>query len=132
MSDFTLDLHRFGTRAVMNAERIIKKIALDMHSRIVYRTPVDTGRLRANNSVALGNNPGTSVMAEDKMGRATVAAGQHALANYQLTDDIVIYNNVEYASDIEFNSRSRQAPAGMFRVTFNEITSHINSYMRSG
>jgi len=44
MSTFSLDLAKFGQKAIDNSEKIIRKIGFDMHARIVMRMPVDTGR----------------------------------------------------------------------------------------
>ena len=120
MSTFTLDLSKFGAKAVANAEKVARKIGLDMHSRIVERMPVDTGRARANTGIAVGGNPGTKT---DSTGMPTANVG-----GFKLGDSITIYNNVEYIIPLEYNSHSKQAPNGMFRITFNEIASQVGAY----
>ena len=57
MSRFAVDLARFGQRALDNADKIMRKIAFDMHSRIVMRMPVDTGRARANTQISINSLP---------------------------------------------------------------------------
>jgi hypothetical protein len=46
------------------------------------------------------------------------------LAQFKLGDTVFIYNNVEYILALEFGS-SKQAPAGMFRISFEEIVQHL-------
>ena len=120
MSTFTLDLSKFGAKAIGNAEKVARKIGLDMHSRIVERMPVDTGRARANTGIAVGGNPGTKT---DSTGMPTANVG-----GFKLGDSITIFNNVEYIIPLEYHAHSKQAPNGMFRITFNEIASQVGAY----
>ena len=120
MSTFTLDLSKFGAKVVANAEKVARKIGLDMHSRIVERMPVDTGRARANTGIAVGGNPGTKT---DSTGMPTANVG-----GFKLGDSITIFNNVEYIIPLEYHAHSKQAPNGMFRVSFNEIASQVGAY----
>ena len=124
MSTFTLDLSKFGAKAIGNAEKVARKIGLDMHSRIVERMPVDTGRARANTGIAVGGNPGTKT---DSTGMPTANVG-----GFKLGDSITIFNNVEYIGVLEFGRGdgrpgSPQAPSGMFRVSFQEVASRVGA-----
>ena len=128
MSTFTLDLSKFGAKAIGNAEKVARKIGLDMHSRIVQRMPVATGRARANTSISIGDNPGTSTTDTDKHGGPTIAKNKPVAEQFKLGDSIVIYNNVEYIVPLEYGHSKLQAPQGMFRITFNEIASQVGAY----
>jgi hypothetical protein len=123
---FSIDLAKFGQKAVDNAEKIVRKIALDMHSRIVLRMPVDTGRARANTQVSIGSLPSDSTLETDKSGNAVIRSAGAALRSFQLGDTVFIYNNVEYVVNLEFGS-SKQAPQGMFRISFEEIVQHLGA-----
>lgn len=124
MSSFSVDLAKFGQKAIDNSEEIVRKIAFDMHSRIVKRMPVDTGRARANTQISLHNLPSNATLEIDKSGNATIASGNRELSQFKLGDTVFIYNNVEYILSLEFGS-SKQAPAGMFRISFDEIVQHL-------
>lgn len=124
MSSFSVDLAKFGQKAIDNSEEIVRKIAFDMHSRIVNRMPVDTGRARANTQISLHNLPSNATLETDKSGNATIASGNRELSQFKLGDTVFIYNNVEYILSLEFGS-SKQAPAGMFRISFDEIVQHL-------
>mgnify|MGYP000744377403 CR=1 FL=1 len=121
MMSFVEDIRKFQSNTECKASQIARKVGLDLHSRIVGRTPVDTGRLRANNQLAIGSKPATSTIGKDKGGELTIAKGRVAMGGYSLGDDIWIANNVEYASVIEFKGHSKQAPAGFFRVSIADI-----------
>lgn len=126
MSTFSIDLAKFGQKAVDNSEKVIRRIGFDMHSRIVQRMPKDTGRATANQQVSLNSLPSESVLEFDKSGNATISKGGAALATFKLGDTIFLYNNVEYILPLEFGS-SKQAPAGMFRITFEEVVQHLGA-----
>lgn len=126
MTSFSLDLAKFGQKAVDNAEKIVRKIGFDMHSRIVQRMPVDTGRAKANQQISINSLPSGSVLEFDKSGNAAISKGNRALANFKLGDTIFLYNNVEYIIPLEYG-HSKRAPQGMFRVTFEEIVQHLGA-----
>jgi len=121
---FSLDLARFGEEAIGNAEKIVRKIGFDMHSRIVQRMPVDTGRAKANQQISINSLPSGSVLEFDRFGNATISKGEGALSSFKLGDTIFLYNNLEYILPLEYG-HSNQAPSGMFRISFEEIVQHI-------
>ena len=109
MTSFSVDLAKFGQKAVDNAEKIVRKIAFDMHSRIVMRMPVDTGRAKANTQISINNLPSGSTLDTDKNGRASISAGGRTMKQFELGDVIFIYNNVEYIVRLN-EGHSQQAP----------------------
>lgn len=123
---FTLDLEKFGKKAVNNASKIVRKISFDIHSRIVQRMPVDTGRAKANTQISINHLPTHSVMDVDPNGNATINAGNAVLHRFNLGDTVFIYNNLVYIIALEYGHSRRQAPQGMFRITFEEVFSHLN------
>jgi hypothetical protein len=127
MSSFSLDLAKFGQKAVDNAEKIIRKIIFDMHGRIVQRTPVDTGRAKANTHVSINNLPTGSTLEVDPTGTATIAAAGRQIAQFKLGDTAFIYNNLEYILALEYGHSKIQAPQGMFRISFEEIVQHLGA-----
>jgi hypothetical protein len=126
MSSFSLDLAKFGQKAVDNADKIVRKIGFDMLSRIVKRMPVDTGRARANTQISINNLPSDATLETDKSGNGAIRSAGVVLKNFKLGDTIFIYNNVEYILNLEYGS-SKQAPQGMFRISFNEIAQHLGA-----
>ena len=126
MGQFALDISKFCEKAKVNAELVVKKIALDLHGLIIQRSPVDTGRFKANNQIALDTLPTDSIIAVDKDGQATLSAGQAVLVSFKLGETIFLYNNVAYAGKLEFGS-SQQAPSGVYRISVEEVISHVES-----
>ena len=93
-----------------------KKIALDALRGIVMRTPVDTGRARANWQVTIDVAPEDVVDEKDGGGGATISKGIGELNSLRPYRVVWITNNVPYIGELE-NGSSTQAPGGMVAVT---------------
>ena len=129
MSSFEIDLAKFGKKAVNNASQFVRKVGFDMHSRIVQRMPKDTGRATANQQININSLPSGSVLEFDKDGNSTISKGEQVLATFNLGDTIFLYNNVEYIVPLEYGS-SRQAPEGMFRISFQDVVNNLGATAR--
>lgn len=92
---------------------ISRKIALDVLSRVVLATPVDTGRARANWQAEVGSAPTTELQTTDKGGGSTISQGSANIATHEQTpfSEINIVNNLPYIGRLNDGS-STQAPAG--------------------
>lgn len=122
---FTADLKRFSDKAEKDMNRFCRLIALDLHKRVVTRSPVDTGRFKANNQVSLNGLPSDSQLSVDKGGGATITSGSNEIARFNLGDTIFLYNNVAYAMRLEFG-HSKQAPTGIYRISLKDVVSEGN------
>lgn len=142
---FALDLSRFVQHARGNARLVVKKVVLDLGSSIVMKTPVgdpDTwlmpappgyvgGRARGSwqyqkGTPAEGEPGGVDAGGGSSIGRimAGVASGDAAAVHY-------ITSNVPYMRELEYEGHSKQAPAGMVRVSVVEFQSHVDRAARS-
>lgn len=133
MGSFTLDLTRFGKKTEKQISQIVRKICLDLFTIIVTRSPVDTGRFRANNQIDINGMAGTTLLEFHEGGTgdtsltvtsSTAMQGREGakLAAYKLGDTVFLYNNVVYAMRLE-RGHSKQAPSGVYRVSVQEIIS---------
>jgi len=66
----------------------------------------------------------------DPNGAETIAAAQVALENFVAGPSIYLVNNMPYAQRLEYGW-SKQAPAGMVRVTVAEFQSVVDAAVRS-
>lgn len=129
MGQFANDLNKFTKKTETVASEVCRKIALDTFRRIVQRSPVDTGRFRANNQISLNELPVNSVLEFDKRGAATIRIGDQTVQRFKLGDTIFIYNNVAYALPLEYG-RSKQAPQGVYRISFQDMIAHLKKIAR--
>lgn len=117
---FIVDLRASINEALGNAETIVKDASQILLSKIVEKTPVDTGRLQKNWNLSLNSVNMTTydVSVEDPVSRAKKELDKFDLK----TKQIWISNNLDYAYDIEFKGKSRvKAPQGMMRVSLIEF-----------
>ena len=101
--------------------KVIRKACIDLYRRIVERTPVDTGRAKANWQL------GTFYSANDGKEGGTfndiASIVNSEVSGFKLginDDQVIIYNNLEYISALE-NGHSAQAPSGMVAVSLAEF-----------
>lgn len=120
---FAADVKKFSDKAKLAMPTVVRMIAMEVYGRIIKRTPVDTGRARANWMLSLGNPDLATTESTDKTGQTTLASGLSQVAKY--TDgSIWITNNLPYIKRLE-NGWSKQAPNGMVRLTIAEFSSVV-------
>ena len=138
---FESDLQKFAKKIDVELGTVIKKVVLELHNKIVLRTPVDTGRARASWGIAVDQRPGAAAVAPPRSkskgssGAATAAAKQQQ--NFVKVADPKtmayrvwwIFNNLPYIQPLEYG-HSQQAPAGMVRVSLAEIEMEISRMIR--
>lgn len=122
---FELDIQRFVDKAKGNIDLVIRKIALDMFKRVIMKSPVDTGRFRANFQVAIGSMPAGTLEIDDKTGAATISKVTAATLGLSAGQTIYLVNNLAYARRLEYG-HSKQAPNGMVRITVQEFPGVVN------
>jgi hypothetical protein len=124
MGDFARDISKFCRDTETTLELACKKVVFDLYRRVLRRSPVDTGRFRANNQIALNSMPSSTIIEFDKDGNAVLREGKTVLQSFKLGDTAFIYNNVAYALALEYG-HSKQAPSGVYRISLQEIMSHF-------
>lgn len=115
MSSFAAQLTLFRKGFEQKSLDVFRKSARQLCTMVLYRTPVDTGRLRANWI------PGISLSTEiknttDRSGNGVLRDLDSVLTNTKLGDSLYFVNNLVYAGPIE-NGWSAQAPVGMLKVS---------------
>lgn len=150
LKDFQFNLKNFGEKMVPQAHAaLVRKIAFEVFKRIVEKTPVDTGRARANWGVEVGpaaplfqprpgtinvapdgtaikRNKGETTIEVDRDGTATIRTGLEAIYSADPAKQIIwLMNNLPYIEALE-DGHSQQAPAGMVEGSLNEIQHFIN------
>lgn len=132
-SQFTAQIAAFIAKANGNADLVFRKIALDMFSRVIQKSPVDTGRFKSNWQVAIGSAPtgtlgGTSTGLSSKLAEVTITGvtdnGGSVIDGLRAGEIIYLVNNLAYARALEYGY-SKQAPNGMVRLTLLEYSSVV-------
>jgi hypothetical protein len=121
LNSFNVALKDFGENLVpADHLKLQKRIAADLLRRIVFRTPVKTGRARGNWQVNSGPALEQSIPETDKNGAKTVSRGMTSISSAQPYGLITLFNNVNYIRFLEGGS-SQQAPSGMVSLSVAEV-----------
>lgn len=112
--------------------QIVKLIAMETFKRVVERSPVDTGRFRANWQIGVAVRPSGSSEDFDKAAPGSAPSGAStsaALAKLKQLNlglaKVYVVNNLPYARRLEDGS-SEQAPGGMVEITAAEMRIVVN------
>ena len=120
---FSIDLTRWGTSLEKEqAPQFIRKIALDLLKKITVKSPVKTGRFKANWMTGIGGADETTT--ESTVDDA-VMRGSIILSAYRDLKQIHLSNNLPYAAALE-HGHSQQAPLGVAEISVAEIEAHFN------
>ncbi|ELY4544119.1 HK97 gp10 family phage protein [Cronobacter sakazakii] len=118
---FMASINAFVDRAKANQEKVLRKVFLSIHTRLVQMSPVDTGRFRGNWQTGLDNLPEGTLDMFDKTGTETIARGALVIEQFKVGMKSVYFtNNLPYAYALEMG-HSQQAPGGMVRITAAEF-----------
>lgn len=138
MAEWTLDLNQWADKQKNKVLDIRRSFAFAIFAKVIYRTPVDSGRARQNwlvtlNGGSLAYNPDAA-----KGGRVLVE-GQRVIDNAKGDEKIIIQNNAPYIGKLEYGGYgpnspsgktvggfSKQAPRGMVGVTMLEAGAVMN------
>ena len=120
---FSIDLTRWGTSLEKEqAPQFIRKIALELLKKVTMKSPVDTGRFRANWMVGIGGADETTT---DSTVNDAMMRGSIVLTAYRDLKQIHLSNNLTYAAGLE-HGHSMQAPLGVAEISVEEIEAHFN------
>lgn len=116
---FALDVRNWEQRSQQELKTILRKVALELFTRVIMRSPVDTGRFRGNWQVEIGTPSGEVLDRFDKSGSQAVSDATSVVSKWEGDTAIFLFNNLPYAMRLE-DGWSGQAAQGMVRVTLQE------------
>ncbi len=125
MTTFALNLAKQIEAAKDKAELVAKKITIELFSRVIEKSPVLTGRFRANWNCSIGTPNLSTSESIDPSGNGAISKATSTVVSYTLNDQSVfLTNNLPYADRLE-NGWSKQAPNGMVRLSVMEIQNSV-------
>lgn len=112
----------FSVQVLKDADTLTKKITGEMLQKVVMLSPVDTGAYRGNHRVSVGKPDFTrDKNTVDKGGSGTIQKGLATIAaGGGLGKIVYISNSLPYSMRLE-NGWSRQAPTGVYALSFKSI-----------
>lgn len=122
---FAIEMDAFGKLLLPAEFRIFqKRLAIELLSRVVKKTPVDTGRARGNWQLGIDVVPLEVLEDVDKSGGSTITKGLSALKDLRGPgfQTIFLSNNLAYIEALEEGHSQNQAPQGMLAVSIAELS----------
>lgn len=116
---FGRDLELFAKKTNTNMITVVREFALAMGTSLIYKSPVDTGRFRGNWMWGLSVPNTRTDGPNDKSGGLALDRMISGAKNMALGQQVFITNSLPYAQRLEYGW-SKQAPAGMVRLTVRE------------
>lgn len=138
MASFSADLKRFAEATKRNLNDTVRGVVLELGTRIVQRSPVDTGRFRGNWQIAAGgpdirtNEPFDKQALGSPPSAGTFSRWQAEVQAATIGSTFYITNSLPYARRLEYEGWSSKAPSGMVRVTVVEYGQIIQSVINKG
>jgi hypothetical protein len=127
---FILEIGDWLKQAKEDGDKILRKVTLDMFSRVVMRSPVDTGRFRNNWYPSIGAPVSQTNEGVDPSGAKTIGKISNIAATAKMGDMIWMSNSLPYAWRLE-TGWSKQAPAGFVGITVLEFQSLLSRASKS-
>lgn len=122
MGQWSIPLDRIAKQTGIRIETVARKVTFDLYRNVVLKSPVDTGRFRANWNVSFGVPSYTTTGSTDA-GRGLQEAGK--ALSLPVGGVVFLSNGLAYARRLEMGY-SRQAPIGMVRTSVVEFQSFVN------
>lgn len=123
MPTFGMQVAAFIKKTKLDGDVVLRKIVLDVGSSLIMKSPVDTGRFRANWLFGVGE----PISGYDWNEKSPAASQERLVATLpEVRMGMVTYltNNLPYALALEYG-HSKQAPSGMVRVTIAEFQMYV-------
>lgn len=126
MSGFSIPLDRLAAKYGAKLEDVVRKSTFDLFRSVTEKSPVDTGRFRANWNVSQGAPDFTTTLSTNQ-GRLSAEVGK--AARLPAGSVTFLSNGLPYARRLEFGW-SQQAPSGMVRISVLEYRRFVERAIR--
>ena len=120
---FEKAVKNFEKQTLAQLQRVRRAVVLEILSGVVIRTPVDTGRARANWLVTVGKPANYSSLDTDKGGFATIHKAE-AVRLGQMGDVVFITNNLPYIEALN-DGHSGQAERGYIQSEVQRVKNNL-------
>lgn len=127
---FSLDISKFVERAKGDIDRAVREVVVVAAQGIVLRSPVDTGRFRANWNFSVEKPDYTVTENTDPAGGVTLGRIAEQVAAQPVGKIMFISNGLPYGRRLEYEGWSQQAPQGMVRLTAMELPNVIDTIFK--
>jgi hypothetical protein len=126
-AQWSQDLTKLAAKTGLRLDTVIRKATFDMFASVVKKSPVDTGRFRANWVVSQAAPVYTATDSTNASNGATEARKALGIAAGGV---VYISNGLPYARRLEYGY-SKQAPYGMIRYSVLQYRRYLLDAIKS-
>lgn len=125
MKTFSINISDFNEKVKSLGQIAVRKICLELTTSIIFKTPRKTGRAQSNWFASVGSpvNHTTEILEGSAI---SVVARESKMADSAYGNVYWLSNNLPYIERLEYGY-SKQAPAGMARISIEEVKRHYTS-----
>lgn len=151
MGDWSIPLELLAEKAKKDIATVVRLFTIEVFSRIVQRSPVDTGRFRANWNISYNVIDDSTSANADASSGAKLGAVHQAVLSFPVGGIVYLCNSLPYAIPLEYglypnppkmgskkrgedgiaihviDGYSMQAPGGMVRLTAREASDAVKN-----
>lgn len=120
---FAVNVKKWAGKTGLDAKQVVRAATLEVYTRVIQKSPVDTGRFRGNWQV---DQRGFDWDKQDKTGSVTIQTVTADVMKSEVGGVTSLINNLPYAERLEYGY-SGQAPEGMVRITAKEFEEAVNA-----
>lgn len=135
---FSKDLKKYADKTNLSMEEAVISVCSQVSKSVIEKTPVDTGRAKANWIATIGTMNTKTVNTVDKSGKNSIAKA-NAIAKKAAGNIFYLTNNLPYIRKLEYGSYSKgpktnnkgfslQAPNGMVRITIQSLKAQLKRF----
>lgn len=155
MAKWSIPIDQLANKYKRRFDDVLRMTCIELFSRVVLRSPVDTGRFRNNWFIGYGSINTTTTGTVDPNGSHKLRQIKSSLASAMAGQVIYFTNSLPYGAVLEYGlypnppkrgSQKRgeagptihvsggfsiQAPAGMVRITIEEFAAAVNKAVQA-
>ena len=142
MANFIDTINDWIEETEVRIDNVLQAIVIKVGESVVRLSPVDTGLFRGNWQLTIDSTATSSLLRYDQDGQSTIDSIASVAKSFTAGQVAYIQNHVLYGEDLEYglyngptakvtdDGFSRQAPAGMVRVTEAQFLNIVNEAVR--
>lgn len=133
------DIENLSKRTMAKIHKVMKVATMELFKSVIMMTPVDTGRARGNWQCTM-TRPAGGIIDSEQSEEATIARMMETVLKSSIRNGIFLTNNLPYIQKLEYGGYgdgpktqggySKQAPAGMVRVSLERIEKDLKEIIR--
>ena len=127
---FAQDFQKLIDKAGDQVDQVVRASVAGLGAAIVQKSPVDTGRFKGNWQYGGGAINSTTTSPPDTTGASANARILAGLATWKPGQTMYITNSLPYAKRLEYDAWSKQAPAGMVRLSVQAFKDNVANAAR--